>query len=356
MRKTIILSALFSICLSMLATDMIVKQKNGEDWKINVDEVEEVVFEETIPEDSTVVDASETFLLFNILSDSTVELTRETPNLKEDSYFGHDSIIVPQKIRIDGKIYTVTSIGENAFYGCRSLTSINIPEGVTSIGWDAFNYCSNLTNINIPEGVTSIGGGAFEGCSSLKNINIPEGVTSIGYLAFYGCDNLEPKLLIYDKGTKCYGWIGNKEKCTNVVIPEGVTNIGESAFRECSSLTSIKIPESVTSIFYGAFYGCSGLTSVEIPSSVTEIGGEAFYGCSGLTNIQIPESVTNIGERTFSFCSSLTNIKIPESVTSIGWYAFEYCSNLDVTIDNSENNVTIGNNAFKGCKSVTYLK
>ena len=71
------LGALFAICLSMLATDMVVKQKNGEDWKINVDEVEEVVFEETIPEDSTVMDVSETFLRFNILSDSTVEAGSE---------------------------------------------------------------------------------------------------------------------------------------------------------------------------------------------------------------------------------------------------------------------------------------
>ena len=281
------LGALFAICLSMLATDMVVKQKNGEDWKINVDDVEEVVFEETIPEDSTVIDTSETFLKFNILSDSTAEVIRETPNLKQDSYLGHDSIIVPQKIRIDGKIYTVTSIGENAFYGCRSLTSIKIPEGVTSIGWDAFNYCSNLTNINIPVGVTSIGGGAFEGCSSLKNINIPEGVTSIGYLAFYGCDNLEPKLLIYDKGTKCYGWIGNKEKCTDVVIPKGMTSIGAGAFAECSGLTSIKIPEGVTSI------------------------GESAFG---------------------------------------------ECSNLDIVIDNSEEKVEVGWDAFKNCKSVKWLK
>ena len=82
-KKLIALGALFTICLSMLATDMVVKQKNGEDWKINVNDVEEVVFEETIPEDSTVIDESETFLKFNILSDSTVEVIKETTNEKE---------------------------------------------------------------------------------------------------------------------------------------------------------------------------------------------------------------------------------------------------------------------------------
>ena len=127
------LGALFAICLSMLATDMVVKQKNGEDWKINVDDVEEVFFEEkaNIPDDSTVIDASETFLLFNILSDSTAEVTRDDSG-NDCSYLGHDSIIVPQKIRIDGKIYTVTSIGYGAFIAS-DLISVNIPEGVTSI-------------------------------------------------------------------------------------------------------------------------------------------------------------------------------------------------------------------------------
>jgi len=198
----------------MLATDMVVKQKNGEDWKINVDDVEEVFFEEkaNIPDDSTVVDTSETFLRFNILSDSTAELTRDDSG-DEHSYYGHDSITIPPKVRIDGKVYTVTSIGAGAFEFNDKLKNVNIPEGVTSIGARAFYGCFSLASIDIPESVTSIGDNAFEYCSSLTSIKIPEGVTSIGYWAFYGCDNLEPKLLIYDKGTKCYGWVGNREKC-----------------------------------------------------------------------------------------------------------------------------------------------
>ena len=304
------LGALFAICLSMLATDMVVKQKNGEDWKINVDDVEEVVFEETIPEDSTVIDTSETFLKFNILSDSTAEVIRETPNLKQDSYLGHDSIIVPQKIRIDGKIYTVTSIGENAFLGCGGLTNIEIPKSVTNIGTWAFSYCSNL----------------------------------------------EPKLLVYDKGTKCYGWIGDKEKCTEVVIPESVTSIGEKAFFECDNLTSIIIPESVISIGSLAFDRCNNLE----PKLLVYDKGTKCYGWIGdeekCTEVMIPESVTSIGEKAFYFCSSLTGINIPEGVTSIGASAFYYCSSLDVVIDNSKDNVKVGKDAFYRCKSVTWLK
>ena len=133
----------FALCLFVSAADMVVKGKNGEDRKINV------------------VDTSETFLRFKILSDSTVELTDES------SCRGHESITIPEKVRIEGKVYTVTSIGYSAFRECRSLTSIDIPEGVTSIGASAFSGCEKLTNINIPEGVTSIGEWAFYGCSNL---------------------------------------------------------------------------------------------------------------------------------------------------------------------------------------------
>jgi len=186
---------------------------------------------------------------------------------------------------------------------------------------EVVGYISDLDEkITIPEKiqigsdiyykVTRIGSYAFRGCSSLTSIKIPEGVTSIGKWAFSDCRSLEPKLLVYDKGTKCYGWIGNVEKCTNVVIPDGVTSIGAGAFLGCSSLTSIKIPKSVTSIGSYAFRGCSSLTSINIPDGVTSIGEEAFGGCY----------------------------------------------NLDIVIDNSENNVKVEIFALDGCKSVKFLK
>ena len=124
-------------------------------------------------------------------------------------------------------------IGEYAFWGCSSLTSINIPSSVTEIGEAAFCYCSSLASINIPSSVTSIGEVAFGHCSSLTSVNIPSSVKSIGERAFLYCSSL-----------------------TSINIPSSVTDIGESAFCYCGSLTSVNIPSSVTKIREYAFSFC----------------------------------------------------------------------------------------------------
>ena len=85
---------------------------------------------------------------------------------------------------------SVTNIGDYAFWGCSDLADIVIPDGVTSIGDYAFEGCESLRSVVIPDGVTSIGDGAFVGCTSLKSLVIPDGVTSIGAWAFSGCNNL----------------------------------------------------------------------------------------------------------------------------------------------------------------------
>ncbi len=178
--------------------------------------------------------------------------------------------------------------------------------------------------------------------SQTKNISIPEKVcirgkeftvTSIGKFAFKDCSNL-----------------------TNIEIPESIESIGSSAFEGCSNLTNIEIPESVDSIGKSAFENCSDLTNIEIPSGVTSIEESAFQGCYSLKNIKIPKSVTYIGESAFERCSSLMSIKIPKSVTYIGELAFYGCINLDVVIDNSKDNMVIGEYAFLGCRSVRYTK
>ena len=235
----------------------------------------------------------------------------------------------------------VTTIGDQAFYNCESLTSVVIGNSVTSIGDRAFYYCRSLTSVVIGNSVTTIGHSAFSRCTSLTSVVIGNNVTSIGYYAFSSCASL-----------------------TSIVIPDSITSIGNYAFSNCDGLTSIVIPDSVTSIDEYAFCGCASLTSIwvskdnenyqsidgnlyskdgktliqyaigktatsfTVPDSVTTIGDYAFYDCSSLTSIEIPDSVTSIGDRAFYYCTSLTSVVIGNSVTSIGDAAFRKCSSL----------------------------
>ena len=226
----------------------------------------------------------------------------------------------------------VTSIGDSAFSGCRSLTKIVIPSSVTSIGNSAFSGCRSLSKIVIPSSVTSIGNSAFGDCSSLLDIVIPDSVTSIGDWVFMDCSSL-----------------------LKIVIPSSVISIGDGAFSGCDSLSSIVIPSSVTSIGDSAFTGCSSLSKIVIPSSVISIGDRAFLGCYSLSDIVIPSSVTSIGDSAFTGCSSLSDIVIPSSVTSIGDNAFTDCYSLsDIVIPSSV--TSIGDSAFCGCNFLDNLE
>jgi hypothetical protein len=291
-------------------------------------------------------------------------------NINDDLYSIGEAIrgTYNKYISLDLSTSNITAIPENAFYNCRSLISITIPNSVTSIEYNAFYDCNSLTSITIPSNVTSIGDYAFYYCRSLTSITIPNNVTSIGNYTFSSCRSL-----------------------TSITIPNNVTSIGNYAFSSCNSLTSINIPDNVTSIGDYAFYVCESFTSINIPDSVTSIGRSAFSGCNSLTQIEvdasnteyssdngvlynkdittlftypsgktgtfynIPDSVTIIRETAFLNTSSLTSVNIPDSVTTIEWGAFGYTSLTSVTIPNSV--TSIDYYAFGECtklNSVTF--
>ena len=229
----------------------------------------------------------------------------------------------------------------------------SIRKGVKIIGNRAFYLCRSLTNIKIPNSVTTIGDSTFDGCESLTSITIPSSVVTIIGNSFYGWHgilNNESKAFIYEDhalfNKNKTTLIAYRGKETNYTIPNSVTTIERGAFSHCDSLTSINIPNSVTTIGNNAFEWCSSLTSINIPNSVTTIGNNAFELCYTLTSINIPNSVTTIENSAFAFCESLVNINIPNNVTTIGDCAFEGCDSLtSITIPSSV--VTIIGNPFK---------
>ena len=243
---------------------------------------------------------------------------------------------------------SVTSIGEEAFYGCSGLTSITIPNGVTSIDNYTFYGCAGLTSITIPSSVTSIGDYAFYKCTGLTSIIIPNSVTSIGESAFAGCINLKKVIncsnFTLNYRSEDYGSVALYANCI-INAPNGYIegdyvwykNEGTKILAAyLGNATELSLPDNYGKnyrIGFAAFWSCTGLTSITIPNGVTSIGNSAFERCTGLTSITIPNSVTSIGDYAFYKCTGLTSIIIPNSVTSIGNYAFEGCENLKKVIN-----------------------
>ena len=220
-------------------------------------------------------------IYYNILDGNNVEVTFKGSHVNQYVNEYINSINIPNEVTINNTTYTVTRVGDGAFYACRTLNSVTIPNSVTYIGDTAFYSCDDLTTVDIGNAVTRIGDGAFFRCSFLSSIT----------------------------------------------IPNSVTRIGNRAFKYCYSMTSVNIGSSVTEIGEEAFDGCTVLNSVTIPNSVINIGAMAFQGCTYMTSVVIGNNVANIGNEAFRWCYSLTSVKCHNTTPPIlGENIFEWGS------------------------------
>ena len=258
------------------------------------------------------------------------------------------------------------TIADYAFSGCKSFTSITIPNSVTNIGYSVFRNCTGLTSITIPNSVMSIGWYAFEDCTGLTSITIPDSVTSVGNHAFEGCTGLteltvSPENRIYHSKNNCIVKTATKELvfgCKNSIIPSdgSVTSICDEAFKNCKNLTSITIPDSVTSIGEYAFGNCVGLANIAIPDGVISIGYAAFSGCTGLTGITISDCVTKIGESAFFGTAYYNNSGNWENdVLYIGNHLIKANNSISGEYEIRKGTKTVADYAFSGCKNFTSI-
>ena len=190
----------------------------------------------------------ENIYAYRLLGDDTVELTGFLPGVSVAD------VVIHSPVTLNGKVYSVVSIGDSAFIGCTALKSVQTKAPIKSIGDGAFAYCGNLETVTLPDSVTSVGATSFYECTKLETVNLGNSVRSIGDNAFMLCTSLG-----------------------SVTLPNSIISIGTGAFISCTSLGSVTLPDSIISIGAGAFSSCTDLKSVTIPSSVQTIGANAFH-------------------------------------------------------------------------------
>ncbi len=256
---------------------------------------------------------------------------------------------IPSKL--DG--YTITAIGDRAFFGTRKLDSVTISGTVKTIGESAFEDCSALRTIDLEEGVTTIGARAFY-CSFAKWVYIPRSLKSIGADAFY-IDDIYAISRVRYNGTKSeWGkieieggnwWLTSCEQ--HVLIAE--ENSDYSYYRDMNSAEgenehygswflydyrgtekNVVIPETLDGHYMSVVGGFSGneyIESVTI-SSVNTINNRAFADCKNLKTVKI-EGAAYIYRDAFSNCTSLKTVYLPKYLDSIYGSVFENCKSLD---------------------------
>ena len=298
-------------------------------------------------------------IYYNIINNNEVEVTYQ----HNGSYYeaGHEptysgNVIIPATVSYNGITYSVTVIGEGAFYDCSSLTNITIPKSIKRIRELAFLGCIELCRVYI------------NNLESWCNIFFEPGGEEYGKKISLSKDDSN---YIRYRANPCFyanHLFLNETEITNLVIPNSITTVNEGAFIGCTAITSVTIPSTITSINSFAFYGCTGIKNLtwnaincisngNMSTSNIEqvtIGNEVqvlpyyFVQDSRITNISIPNTVTTIGEWAFNGCNGITSITIPNSVITIGNSAFASCPNLKNVYSQIENpsNISLGNNSF----------
>ena len=214
---------------------------------------------------------------------------------------------------------SVMKIGNNAFYECKTLRSMTIPESVTSIGDNAYYYCVALGNVMLSEATLTIGKRAFYRCGNLS-IKLTNKITSIGDEAFmYACGPLQIPSSVKTIGAFAFSF----SSISKVILNEGLISIGESAFW-ASNLSEIAIPNTVTSIGSRAFGDCRLHGDINVPGSVSKIESRLFAS-SPVVSVTINEGTTELDSWVFEGCGKLTTVNLPSTIQNMGYSTFQDC-------------------------------
>lgn len=328
----------------------------------------------------------------------------ESPNIVSVT-FGTGMKEINDVLRGKSKLTTVvlgknvTKIGDNAFNGCSSLESINLPEKLTQLGTSAFAN-SGLRNLTLPVQVTKIAEQTFYNCDSLNSIVLNSQLTEVAQNAFAECDNVYevtvdnnvPAIINIASGFGSLkkitfgpsvteipdNLLSGKSKLEEIVLGENITKIGNSAFsstvlkaftfpskvatigenlfESCKKLKEVTFNNALTALPAGTFRHCQALDSIGLPASVKSIGSYAFDGCDSIRKIQLNAGLAEINAYAFYNAGDkkLKSITIPDGVKSIGEYAFAECDTLSsITLGASTD--SIAQYAFYNCRNLSAI-
>lgn len=251
-------------------------------------------------------------------------------------------------------------IPEKAFLGCSTLEQITFPEGATKIGDAAFAY-TGLSTLTVPNTVTSIEEEAFYGCHKLETLNLPASVVRIGKDAFRDCESLNQ--ISVAEENPIYQAVNNMlvdqqdgvlvlsaKNIATAEIPETVREIGEGAFRDCTELNQIVWPKKMERVGREAFEGCTALTRAEIPSGV-QMFESVFAGCTNLEEIWLPNNQWVVSKQSLGVNTQLKTVRLREGVKGLD-KTFEGYTNL-TTVYLPASLTEIERDTFKDCTSLT---
>lgn len=223
---------------------------------------------------------------------------------------------------------TVTTISSPAFWGCTSLSSVELDKNclISTLSGNVFNSCP-IKTFHFPASVKNVNGGTFSWNTVMIEMSVdPEskylwtdGISLYSYdrkSLLYVIPTLKGEYRVEDSIISiAYGCFINSQ-LSSVWMSDNVKSLGIWAF-SFSNINSVNLSNSIKIIDTATFHSCRQLKNIVLPSSLTTINLQAFQG-SGILSINVPEGVTKIDNSAFAGCQNLLTINIPSTLKQLG--------------------------------------
>ncbi len=297
----------------------------------------------TIEEDNPCIDG-----FYYVLDqwNHTATLTYET--YEEDGAYNHTNYsrlnttewTIPAQVVQDGQVYAVTAIGDYAFANT-NVEQINLPEGIESIGTSAFDGNGSLKRVILPSTLTSIGQFAFYECRSLSVIY----------------NNAAQPQDIKDKGVFADGTYGRLDVANiELYVPFGSEELYAAA-DEWKDFNIVEMPVCIDGVYY-ALHDNNNTAAVvaqykNSSSNYADLVRELLVIPQAITVNGKEYKVTSVHTHAFAYCQGVKVLSLPEGLEQIWDNAFSNSGFMMITLPSTL--TLIVDNAFVGCDNLFYI-